>query len=59
MYDSKIISDEEFLTFYESYGSKNPEFLYSSYLKFDFDQMDESECLAAGLFESRLKLTQD
>ena len=46
MYDSKVISDKEFLTFYESYGSKNPEFPYSSYPKFDFDQMDESECLA-------------
>jgi len=40
MYDSEIISDEEFLTFYESYGSKSPEFLHSSYPRFDFDQMD-------------------
>ena len=46
LYDSKSISDEEFLTLYESYSSKNPEFPYSSYPKFDFDQMDESECLA-------------
>jgi len=42
---SKSISDEEFLILYESYSSKNPDFPYSSYPKFNFDQMDESECL--------------
>ena len=46
LYDSKSICDEEFLTLYESYSSKNPEFPYSSYPRFDYDQMDESECLA-------------
>lgn len=46
LYNSKIIRDEEFLTLYESYSSKHPEFPYSSYPKFDFDQKDESEGLA-------------
>ena len=46
LYDSESISDEEFLTLYESYSSKNPDFPYSAYPKFDFDQIDESECLA-------------
>ena len=46
LYDSESISDEEFLTLYESYSSKNPDFPYSAYPKFDYDQIDESECLA-------------
>ena len=46
LYDDESISDEEFLTLYESYGSKNPDFPYSAYPKFDYDQIDESECLA-------------
>ena len=45
LYHSKCISDEEFLTLYESYSSKNPDFPYSAYPKFDYDQMDESEYL--------------
>jgi len=39
LYNSKSIYDEEFWTLYESYSSKNPEFPYSSYPKFDYDQM--------------------
>jgi len=46
-YDSKIISDEEFLVLWESYQSKNPEFPYSSYARFDLQNIDEAECLAA------------
>ena len=46
LYDSESISDEEFLTFYVSYSSKNPDFPYSAYSKFDYDQIDKSECLA-------------
>ena len=42
----KSISDEEFLTLYESYSSNNPDFPYGAYPKFDYDQIDESECLA-------------
>ena len=45
-YDSKIISDEEFLVLWESCRSKNPDFPYSSYARFDLENVDESECLA-------------
>ena len=45
-YDSKIISDEEFLVLWESYRSKNPDFLYSSYARFDLENIHETECLA-------------
>ena len=45
LYNSKCISEEEFLTLYESYSTKKPDFPYSAYLKFDYDQMDESDCL--------------
>ena len=46
LYATESISDEEFFTLYESYSSKNPDFPYSAYPKSDFDQIDESECLA-------------
>lgn len=36
-YDSKIISDEEFLVLWESCRSKNPDFPYSSYARFDLE----------------------
>lgn len=45
-YDSRWISDDEFLALYECYSSRNPEFPYNSYARFDLQQMDESECLA-------------
>ena len=45
LFDSESISDEEFLTLYESCSSENPDFPYSAYPKFDYDQIDESECL--------------
>ena len=45
-YDSKLISDEEFLVLWESYQFKNPEFPYSSYARFDLQNIDEAECLA-------------
>jgi len=45
-YDSKIISDEEFLVPWESYQSKNPEFPYSSYATIYLQNIDEAECLA-------------
>ena len=45
-YDSKIISDEEFLDLWESHQSKNPEFPYSSHARFDLPNVDEAECLA-------------
>ena len=34
-YDSKIISDEEFLTLNDSFQSENPDFDYESYPVFD------------------------
>ena len=45
-YDSKIISDEEFLVLWESCRSKNPDFPHSSYARFDLENIDETECLA-------------
>ena len=45
-YDSESISDEELLTLYESYSSKNSDLPYSAYPKFDYGEIDKSECLA-------------
>ena len=45
-YDSKIISDEEFLVLWESCRSKNRDFPHSSYARFDLENIDETECLA-------------
>ena len=45
-YDSKIITDEEFLVLWETYQSKNPEFPYDLYERFDIQNIDEAECLA-------------
>ena len=45
-YNSKIISDEEFLVMWESGRSKNPDFPRSSYARFDLENIDETECLA-------------
>ena len=42
---TEIINDAEFLILYESYTLHNPEFPYNSYIRFDLEQMDESECL--------------
>ena len=44
LYNSKSVSHGGFLTLYKSYSSKNPDFPYSAYPKFDYDQIDESEC---------------
>ena len=45
-YDGKVISDEEFLVLWESCCSKNPDFLHSSYVRFDLENIDKTECLA-------------
>ena len=45
-FDNKVIDDDEFLLFYEEYHSKNPDFPYNSYDRFDLDSMENSECLA-------------
>ena len=40
------IVDDEFLLFYDFYGSKNPDFPYAYYSLFDLQDMEDSECLA-------------
>ena len=45
-YAKDIVDDDEFLPFYDFYGSKNPDFPYASYLPFDLQDMEDSECLA-------------
>lgn len=45
-YDSDMINDEEFLVLYENYRSKNPEFPYNSYTRFELENMQDDECLA-------------
>ena len=45
-YDGKVISEEEFLVLWESCRSKNPDFPHISYVRFDLENMDETECLA-------------
>ena len=43
-YDSTIISDEECLTLYDSFQSKNPDFDYESYPAFDLAEMSMADC---------------
>ena len=45
-HDDGVIDDDDFLLLYDQYQSRNPEFPYDSYPKFDLDEIDESECLA-------------
>lgn len=45
------IEEDEFLLLYNLNKSKNPEFPYQSYNKFDLDLMDEAECKAEFRFE--------
>ena len=45
-YAEDIVVDDEFLLFYDFYGSKNPDFPYASYSLFDLQDMEDSECLA-------------
>ena len=40
------LSEDEFLLLNDLNTSKNPDFPYECYGKFDFDDMDDSECLA-------------
>ena len=44
-YDDQIVSDEEHWILYQNYISKNHEFPYRSYSRFDLEDMDEDECL--------------
>ena len=45
-YDSGVISAEDFVILFSNFESKNPEFPFKSYDRFDLETMDESECLA-------------
>ena len=45
-YNDGIIDDDEFILLYEGNFSKNPEFLYEDYERFDLNAMDETECKA-------------
>ena len=51
-YDSKIISNEEFLTLYDSFQSKNPDFDYESYPAFDLAEISIADCFAEFRFET-------
>ena len=42
-YEENTISDEEFLLLYDEYSSKNPEFEYSDYKRFDSEVLNFGE----------------
>ena len=52
-YEENTISDEEFLLLYDEYSSKNPEFEYSDYERFDVDKLGDAECKANFRVEKR------
>ena len=52
-YDANLISDEDFLVFYEMLPSKNPNFPYDKYSRFDLDDMSEAECKAEFRFDKK------
>ena len=45
-YDVDLISDEDFVILYELFSSRNPDFAYDSYSRFDLDEMNDDECKA-------------
>ena len=45
-YDANLISDEDFIIFYELFSSRNPDFAYNAYNRFDLDEMNDGECNA-------------
>ena len=49
-FDDGEISENEFLLLYDVNTSKNPDFPYESYGKFDLNDMDDSECLFESCF---------
>ena len=49
-FDDGDISEYEFLLLYNVNTSKNPDFLYESYGKFDLSDMDDCECLSEFCF---------
>jgi len=49
-YDTYLISDEDFLLLNELFPSKNPNFPYEEYSRFNLDNMSEAQCKAAFRF---------
>ena len=52
-YDANLISHEDFLVLYEMFPSKNPNFPYDEYSRFDLDNMSEAECKAEFRFHKK------
>ena len=52
-YDANLISDEDFIFFYELFSSRNPEFAYNAYNRFDLDEMNDDECNAKFILRKR------
>lgn len=50
-YDSKMISDEEFLISYEKFQPKNPDFNNENYPAFDLDDISSADCYADFRFQ--------
>ena len=44
-YMSGVLSDEEFVVLYDENRSKNLDFPYDEYGRFDLDKMTDSECI--------------
>jgi len=49
-YDANLISDEDFLLSDALFPSKNPNFPYEEYSRFNLDNMSEAECKTAFRF---------
>ena len=45
-YDVDLITDEDFIILYQLFSSRNPDFAYDSYDRFDLDNMNYDECKA-------------
>ena len=50
-YDSKMISDEEFLISYEKFQPKNPDFNNENYPAFNLDDISSADCYADFRFQ--------
>ena len=46
LYGANIVSDEEFLLLYDTFKTKNPEFLHGNYERLDLRFMNSAECKA-------------
>ena len=53
-YDSEIINDEEFLVLFENYCSRNTQFPYNSYPRFELENMQDGECLVEFRVKKRM-----